>query len=592
MDQYFNAMNAMQEAVKSRDFETALDQLKIGLASAPSALNAMRQEWGSAPPSVPFVEPTAGAVAALFNDNATFDLMEAVARQVGNEADVDRYRKDAALVLVLRMTLEKTSPQALSSLKKGLDPEDRGRASRLISWMEKNRELAIAKVGTDTSITWGRPTIAPKYIPTTFRAGALAIQPAILDFSKSAAPLGRDVWRGTPEPETYELEGAKAATSAGRQPRATTTLPTDSRLPGIMRTVILRDRSWLVATPKKTSDGLSTTQVFVKDLNGTAKANLLLDHGAHRAFRAVGGDHVITVDTDLIVRILDVEGVILASLSLWETPEVNEVLDDAGRWTEKRNALRTVDVSVERREIAFSIMDAVFRFGFDGQLVSAFRLPGVPSNGFQWDGAVPPAQVADSLSRLGLPASVTARQVASLVHSRGWVEPSAGLALNLRLGGPAASTPEEYLTDLFSGIGRDWVYFVRFAEFDDSIWVSTYSGMLLDVTPGGSVEGAWILPGSINDLLEFPGEVIIVSTGSSVCYVAPGKEPMIRPGMFGTGVVSPRVLAKRDGRTITIVSLVDWQTTTFELDQDFRAAYPTADGVRIESVGKAVDVSV
>jgi hypothetical protein len=459
--------------------------------------------------------------------------------------------------------------------------------------MEKNHELAIKKAGSDTSIIWGRPTLAPKFIPSTFRSGLPATQPAVLDLSKSAAPLGRDTWRGTPEPETYELEGTGAALSVGHQSRATTTkLPTDSRLPGIMRTVILQDKTWLVATPKSTSDGLTTTQVVVKDLDGTSRVSLLLDHGAHRAFRAVGGNHVVTVDTELIVRILDSEGRLLASLSLWDTPEVNEIVDDAGASTEKRNALRTVDVSVERREIAFSIMDSVFRFGFDGQLVSAFRLPGVPSNGFQWDGTLPPSQVSDSLSRLGLPTSVTARQVASLVHSRGWVEPSAGLVLNLGLGSSNATTPEEYLTDSFSGIGRDWVYFVRFAEFDDSIWVSTYSGLLLDVTQGGSVEGAWILPGSINDLLEFPGEVVIVSTGSSVCYVAPGKEPMTQTSLFGTGVVSPRVIAKRDGRTISIISLVDWQTTTFELDQDFRAAYPTGEGVRIESVGKAVDVSV
>ena len=164
MDQYFNAMNAMQEAVKSRNFENALDQLKIGLATAPSALNAMRREWGSMPPSVPFIEPTAGAIASLFNDTATFDLMEAVTRHIGNNADVGRYRKDAALVLVLRTALEETSPQALSALKKGLDPEDRGRASRLLTWMEKNHELVISKDGSDVSITWGCPTLEPKFI--------------------------------------------------------------------------------------------------------------------------------------------------------------------------------------------------------------------------------------------------------------------------------------------------------------------------------------------------------------------------------------------------------------------------------------------
>lgn len=118
---YFNAMRDFKSAITERRYSQALRFLRIGLPLTVPAEASLDESLGKHNPErVPlFLGPTAGAIAALFDDSDIFDQMDEVFSSRGYvvKIGVDRYRQDAQLVRSIRHTLATSPETTLEELK-------------------------------------------------------------------------------------------------------------------------------------------------------------------------------------------------------------------------------------------------------------------------------------------------------------------------------------------------------------------------------------------------------------------------------------------------------------------------------------------
>ena len=599
-------MERFNDALRRRSYSEALSLLKDGLRATPAAATEMQHEWGIVlPPSVPFIEPQAGAIAALFDDREALQMIRdtAAALNRSDETDCDQYERDAELAKLIRVQISAGAPITVPELKTHVSVQDRGRVSRLLTYMEKNSELWIGKIGSVSVIHAGAAEQVPQVRIKAFRAGCDPVPVHTIELFECETMV-----ESTSTP--HNAGGAKDASGERGIERSRSVLPSTPlhkalRLPGVMTTLSLATCTWLAASPKRHPDGSFSTEVVVKELSGAERARISLTHAAHRAFVTSQRDHIITVDKKCVVRILDEAGTQLAAIALARCPDVLRVqaLDGVqARDGEERIAfplLRCADADLGRHLLLFSVLDHLFVFDFDGTELMAVRTPLV-----QWrisgslGGQKTPADLGAALTELGASPRLSLRQVVSLADARGLVQPEEPeYTLTIDLGDflphspRPARTPSQVVADAVGGVQRDWVYFARFSSCEDSVYLSTYSGLLLRLSATGDVLNAWVLDGQVAYLADVPGGLEFALTGRSA-FRFDGESPP-RSVAFGVHdcVRLPTSIAHRSGREISLLSLRDWTVQDHLVERDVRAIYPAGGMLRIDQTTTQSDLS-
>ena len=520
---YFVAMNEFNSAASNREYRQALHHLREGLRVSQRALDSLNDQFGH-PASIPFIESKAGAIAALFDDTETFDLMQAVANHISRDADIDEYRADALAMAYVRQSIARSSSVSLASLRAGVDPRVRSHLSRLVSWMEKNRELAIIKDGKNVTVESELAGFKPSVTFPTFRQDSALAQPK----TRPLRPIKRpDIEHDERRKEREERLGRKTYGTIEEH-----FLAPDLRTTGVMNTTLLRDGIWLIGRSRSNVDNSSYTSVLAKTHDGAITAAFDLDHRVVHVYGGFERSHVVVLDSILGVHVYDFYGNQLQGFSLAKNPEflsVYELLDD---YTKATALVRAVDVSSRTGEIMFSVLDRVWRFTADVTLLSALFLP--------------PGDPVDTST-----------------------------AVAIRVGSELA-VREKNAIDW----GTDWIYFARFSDFDDSAFVSLYSGHFLKLSPAGEVRQAWRLEGATVDVIEDVDHTLVTTYGGLYLLHVDGKVEHFE----GTGtLLMPSVVIGKGKREVSIFDVASRSTTYFALKRDLRAVYPIGRMLRIET---------
>jgi hypothetical protein len=513
---YFVAMIEFDWAMGEKRFSQALVALKTGLRESERALTSMQKEGDSIPPAIPFIGTKAGALVALTNDEEAFDLMDTLATYLGgkNPAQIRRYRDDAIAIEQVRSKLQNVPEISADALKRELAPEVHGRLLRLLAWMEKNSELSVEKQGKTILVRSGPAPRQGNIVAPTFRGG----EPIATPLARPLPYLDRDRSRPNTGGESLIVE----------LPNRGTPIPVADRLPGVMRTYPLRDGFWLIGHARTLPNGAGETKVVVKSKRGDTLTSFVLGRRVVRAFSSFQREHIIVLDSTLTISVFDLMGNYVNEFGLAKNPEIRSVIGTIDDATKPTALLRAVDVSPVSGDIAFSVIDYVWRFTAAGKPVSAFHLP-----------------VGDR---------------------RG-----ANNALSHQTGSEL-SIPEK--VQIFSG--RDWIYLVRFSDRNDSLLVSTYSGNLIRISSCGEFESHWDVFGPATDILERLDDLVI-STFRGTSFVDVN------------GVVGHH--ARTDGTFYSDTQLVNRASLFNPVSQsgveylasaDLRGVYPVDGNLRVE----------
>jgi len=153
---YWDAMEAFNEAVTARQYDRALTELKKGLRATAKAVHAMKSDFGI-PPSIPFIESKAGAMAALFDDDETYRLMSEVSAlpdlKEHGEDETPKYRRDGEIIAAIRQHVAAHTTTSMTALRGLVQPDETRGLTRLAQWMEKHGEISMLKAGKDWTIT-------------------------------------------------------------------------------------------------------------------------------------------------------------------------------------------------------------------------------------------------------------------------------------------------------------------------------------------------------------------------------------------------------------------------------------------------------
>ncbi|MBH0099365.1 hypothetical protein I6E68_09455 [Salinibacterium sp. NSLL150] len=458
---YYRALKELNWAMSERKYRQAFVALKAGIRVMRRQLRAMSKDGTTALVYTGSLIGAGGAVAALMNNSKEFDLMDDISTYFVNPSKlgIEQLRQDGAAIERIRETLRTTTEVSLDGLKRAADPEVRGRLSRLISWMEKNSELSVEKLDDLTIVRAGPSVRKPTVVDPTFRDGQTPCNPV-------------QVWLPPFEDED-EDEDEDENEGNVKVARSTHRLAPSERLPGVMHTYALRGGFWLVGYPRTLPNGESQTKIIVKSRVGETLRSFVLKQYVVRVFSSFQRENIIILDSTLGVAVLDLMGRHIHGFSLAKNPEVQSVLRTLREDTKPRNTIRGIDISPTSGDIAFSVVDHVWRFTSDGSLVSAFHLT-----------LHNPTEMSEALV----------------------LAPGKSLAL------PHAFEGEFELH-------RDWIYFLRISDHDDSMFISRYSGDLINIPRYGECKRRWDIFAPAEDILESEDQ-IIASTWSGTSVIS------------------------------------------------------------------------
>lgn len=537
---YFKAMHEFDWALGERRFPQALVALKAGLRATKKTRNLN---------GGPFLSTKAGIVVALLNDTKTLDLMDSVAEHVGNPSwcDIGAFREDASAIAQVRAALQTQPEISLDELKNAADPAVRSRLARLLSWMEKNSELSVEKSGKTSVVKAGPAPRKPSIVIPSFRENELlatplrkALPPFLNDSEALLAIEGADdEFFIPPEEESEVFDGE------------TTPLPPADRLPGVMETHVLRDGFWLIGSPRSLPNGAGETNIIVKSKLGEALTSFVLPHAVIRAFSTFKSEHIVVLDSTLSVVTFDLLGNFISGFSLAKNPEVRFVVEMVD--AKATRMIRGIDISPVSGDIAFSVLDYFWRFTSDGQPLAAFRIPsrhGGESESLAIDGASEPSS------------AIALRTTAELAM----IEPVY----------PGSSQ-----------IDRDWIYFVRFSDRDDSLFVSTYSGNFLRMPRDGNDANRWDVNGSVEDLLESDDGGLAVSTWAGLWFI--NADGTVATLVDYAGDFYSESLLVGFGNVFNLTSRVG---TTFSHEKYVRGIYPMNGKLRVEMKTSYIEIDL
>jgi hypothetical protein len=606
--EYSRARWRFAREVRERSFDEALLSLREGLRLAPAAVKESHRNYGGTQ-TVPFIEQSAGAVAALFDDVESFDLMDVVfkMRFVAHTADIGQYRRDAVVMERVREIISATPSLSLPALKRHFTLAEASRLSRLLAWLSKRDEITLVKRGSVMFVTLGVPERTLTEHLTTFRRNRTPISTTRIPISHLAIPAEFDsMERLSPTNSWRDFEDLQPDFSSSyRLIERPVIMP--RRQPSIMQAHSTVHGTWLIAKSKEQPDRSYSTFVSRYSLDGERLPTLRLPHAVTRIASNFSSSHIITSDAELNVRIYDFDGASVFTTSLWESPEVLAMFDEAPRGVAPSSLRQQVDVHIIAGRIAFSVADRFWVFTLEGEHVFAGRLPAIPDGFFHVLTAREP-DVSSALTARGLPRDLTRRRMASWLDEQDFMPvnfmPALGfsLATSSGAGGDGATDnvadafSEAYglqlLIDEVGGLKRDRISILQFTDDGFGIWVGTESCLVLRLRWDGSVDGIWSFEKPAMRVFELGGCAFAILPHRIVQLEA-GKVPLNVGSAAGRDIlIHSRFVARRDKNEVVVANVLEGIATGVQLRRDFRGMIPTTNGIRVEMDSVFVEIAI
>ncbi|MDQ0147607.1 hypothetical protein [Pseudarthrobacter niigatensis] len=461
----------------------------------------------------PLTDQGALAYAAALGDIGSLAILDSFCGRFGSEEPKpcsDDYLRIVAKVREIVAAKELTD---IKDVRKVFSAEDRVRLRSVWRAMRDAGQLIVETKGTKILFHRTAPEPAPSPAkPVPFRKGMKVAEARLLELP----PRWGSVDAGRPADGESPLDGWTTATPAGT-PLAKALQRTRTAEP-----LSAGANTWLQTGFGKRADGSRYFPTEVIGPDGSVLDAVDLEPGRFRSDPQ--GDCVVSVDSDVIARIYSLDARLVAAFDMGSSPEVLDVMRKFGdRSLQPSSAVRSVHASIAQGLLVVSVIDHVFVYKFDGEVVAALRLN-------------------------------------EAVREHLYEGVSVG----------SSSRP-------------DWAYFVQLAAGGDDVFIGAYSGLLLKMKFNGDLTRSWNMDQAPMLLRETPGG--IAGLVGMRFFQANGGEPVeYKQAEFNQipEVIGKHVLLKTR-KTCAVFDLESFQGWKVDLPEARRAAYLVNGGLVMET---------
>ncbi|WP_156386223.1 hypothetical protein [Arthrobacter sp. Soil764] len=461
----------------------------------------------------PLLSQEAFAFAAVRSDMGSMKVLDSFCGHFSSEESQPCSAEYLNIVAKIREIVAANEVTDIKDVRKVFSPEDRVRLRSVWRAMRDAGQLIVEAQGAKIFFHRTAPAPAPVSAdPVPFRKGMPAAQARLLGL----VPGRRAVDPEMPSDAENPMESWPVAS------RVEAPLPKGSQRTRTAEAVSAGGNVWLQTGFSTRADRTRYVPTEIIGPDGARVGAVELDWGRLRA--DPHGDCVVSVDSEVNVRIYTTDGRQVAAFSLASAPEVREVMRAFGeRGMKPSSAVRSVHASIAQRLLAISVIDHVFVYTFAGEVVAAFRLnEETKEHSFQ------------------------------------------GVAV--------------------SGMSRpDWAYFIQLAVGGEGLFIGAYSGLLMHITFSGDLIASWNLDASPQILQQTAGGVAGLA-GEKFFQANEGETVNYQPADYydRPQVVGSHVLLNTR-KTSGVFDLESFTGQTVELPKPRRAAYLVNGGLVIET---------
>lgn len=372
----------------------------------------------------PFTDRDSFAFAAAREDYGSLKILDSICGRYGADEPEPCSADYLRIVQTVQDMVAASEVTDIKDVRKVLSPTDRERLKSVWRAMRDAKILIVESQGQKVFFHRSNPVPAPSVKPTPFRKGqpvaetVLLKRPEHLKFRVWDRPEGRG-----PSFDHWPVATAKEAP-----------VPKDLRRTRKSESVSVGKTTWLQGvTVNKRTDGSIYTPTQVIKPDGTTGPAVDLDYyGMLRSNPQ--GDCGISIDRDSVVRIYTPDAEQVHAFSLFATPEVRATIRSFGdKGLKTTSAIRSVHASLAAERLVISVINKVFVYSFDGEVIAAFHLDD-------------------------------------------------------------ERTSEAYEFVDVSSSKADWAYFVQLAADGQGLYIGAYSGLLLHLSFSGELIDSWVLP--------------------------------------------------------------------------------------------------
>jgi hypothetical protein len=559
--EYYNALKQFSTAVENFDFVKAAWFLRQGLELSPG----IAEEWGKAerpPAHIPFVGGTAACVAAIVQDFELLPLMEAVAPLTAKNPGIDQvvvvglYRHLFDLVSYVREEIQ--SPEAKLSqveLSRSVPEELKYEVSGLLRYMEKAGELTRVKEGGRVFITKRVDKVELELIGSKFRENET---PVIADTLKLPNPPAIEWAPISDANETIEVRTALLES-----------VPNQERLLNSGTVYPFRSGQWLVgAFPTPLVDPV--TKVLVKNWNGMTINSFEIPGRYRTLHTSTNRDTAIFISREKDVAVYDFHGELLEMFTLSSTPELLEFQDRYEPQPELRSIVRAIDVSPINQDRVFTAVNTLWWFTQSGELRTALTF-------------------GDDAMKLSKPGVFTVE-----ISPR---DDSDALALDgksddlARVAGSVSLT--KFHKQPLEPYEDDWIYFARFSQNEDELFVGFYSGRFLRLSASGMIIDSWqIGKHSASDVVETDAKLFVLGfEGYAELLPSGAGNGVVFRSAYRGRVISERLIMTRHESDFQIIDTETNLAQSLELTRPLKAIYSAGTSVIFDMGAKKYALS-
>lgn len=373
----------------------------------------------------PLLSQDAFAFAAVREDMGSLEILDSFCGRYGAQESEPCSADYLRIVKTVSDMVAANEVTNIKDVRKVFSPEDRVRLRAVWRAMRDAKILIVESQGQKIFFHRSTPEPAPPALkPVPFRKGRPLAESVLL---KRPEHLKDRIWGGP----------AEFAPSYDNLPLAApeeTPVPKELRRTRKSESVSVGNRTWLQGvTVNKRTDGSLYVPTAVLNPDGSPGAIVDLDYYA-RLRSNPQGDCGISIDRDSVARIYTPDAEQVLALSLFATPEVRRTLRSFGdRGLKTSAAIRSVHASLATERLVVSVINKVFVYSFDGDVIAAFHLDD-------------------------------------------------------------ERTSEVYGSVQASSSKPDWAYLVQLAADGQGLYIGAYSGLLLHLSFTGELLDSWVLP--------------------------------------------------------------------------------------------------
>lgn len=383
---FWQVWDLVQSALDANRTAAAAAAFHRGVSLMPAAIAAAEADYSSIPEHVrairtwmaepgedpsnaiyyPLLSQEAFAFAAVREDKGSLEVLDNFCGRNGAEEPEPCSADYLRIVRTVKEMVAANEVTDIKDVRKVLSPKDRVRLRAVWRAMRDAKTLLVESQGSKVFFHRCGPEPAPAQLkPIPFRKGRPAAETVLL---KRPEHLKSQGWDRPSENGASFDEWPLAAPEE-------TPVPKELRRTRKSTSVSAGNKIWLQGvTVSKRTDGSNYTPTVVINPDGSYGPTVDLDYYA-RLRSNPQGDCGISIDRDSVMRIYGSDAEQVHAFSLFATPEVRGAIRSFGeRDLKTTSAIRSVHASLAAERFVVSVINKVFVYSFDGDVVAAFHL--------------------------------------------------------------------------------------------------------------------------------------------------------------------------------------------------------------------------